>query len=76
MLRIPVMEPGTSERDREPLSGSLWTTPAPSPAALADVRVDQTVSAKQIRAAVDADQGRASAFSARVPDQVLRVTIK
>jgi hypothetical protein len=41
--------------------GSLWTTPA-NPGAV-DIKVDESVTADDVRAAVESVQGRASAFS-------------
>jgi hypothetical protein len=55
--------------------GSLWTTPAPSAGAASVVKVDQSVSATQVRTAVDAVKSRATAFKGKVSDAALRAIV-
>lgn len=52
--------------------GSLWTGPAPTASGLNLAKVDQSVSADEIRKALAAAQERATTFTGRVSDDVLR----
>jgi hypothetical protein len=55
--------------------GSLWTTPAPSVSGLNVAKVDQSVSADAIRKALDAAKERATTFTGKVSDDVLRAIV-
>jgi hypothetical protein len=55
--------------------GSLWTTPASSASTLTLAGVDQSVSADQIRKALEAAKERATTFTGKVSDDVLRAIV-
>ena len=55
--------------------GSLWTTPAPAPSSLSLAKVDESVSAEQIRKALEAAKDRATTFTGKVSDALLRAIV-
>ena len=55
--------------------GSLWTTPALTASGLSLAKVDQSVSADEIRKALAAAKQRATTFTGKVSDDVLRAIV-
>jgi len=55
--------------------GSLWTTRVPTASGLDLAKVNQSVSADEIRKALAAAQDRATTFTGRVSDDVLRAIV-
>lgn len=79
MLTVPSDMKDTEPSPSSPPSGtgSLWATPQPAHERSLDLApVDPSVSASEIRAAVEAERERVASFSGRVPEKVLQAPIK